>query len=346
MRNLLAVCGLAVLALLPNAASARPELRVLTDRTESHLRPFFTDYEKAAGVGITAVFLDKGLISRLESRPTEADLVITKDVELMELAKQKKLLQPIASATIKKAVPARFQDPDRYYFSDSYRARVIFYSKDRVKPEQLKGFEGLADPKWRGRVCLRSGYHDYNLSLFGQMMAAWGAERTRKVVAGLDKNLARTPTGNDRDQARAIAEKKCDVAIANSYYMGIMLSSKAERSWGLATRVFFPGQDSEGSFILRSGLGLTKSKTNVKAATAFLEYLVSEPVQDRIAQLTFAYPVNSKQPLPAINRELGKGQTGIKDGVFKIRSVAPKDIAGHRTAVLRLLDELKFDRPR
>lgn len=340
------LAAILVLAILPGRHGGRVEIRVLTDRTESHLAPIFAGYEKVSGASIKAVYLDKGLIPRLESRPTEADVVITKDAELLEMAKSRGLLQPLASSVIRDAVPVHFQDTTSAYFTDSYRARVIFYSKDRVKLEELSTYEALADKRWRGRVCIRSGYHDYNLSLFAQMLAVIGPERMRKFLEGLAENLARAPSGDDRAQVRAIYENKCDVAIANSYYMGIMLSTPEQRPWGLATRVFFPNQREGGCFILRSALALTKATTNVKAAAALLEYIVQEPVQDQIANLTFAYPVNSKNSLPEITQKLGEGQFGVELGRFRVRSVALADIIRQREAVIRMLDEIQFDKPR
>jgi len=336
----------AACAAAPASAAPKGEIRVITDRTESNLAPIFAAFTKATGIAVKAVYLDQGLIARLQSRPREADVVITKHADLLELAKQKKLLQPFSSEKIVKAVPAGFRDADGVYFSDSYRARVIYYSKDRVKPAQLSTYEDLGSPKWKGRVCIRSGYHDYNLSLFGQMMEAMGAERTRAFVKKLAANLARPPTGSDRDQARAIMEKKCDVAIANSYYLGIMLSSKDQRPWGEATRVFFPSQSEGGTFILRSGLALTTAKTSVPAARTLLEFMVRPAGQDYIAQLPVAYPVAGKAPLPELTRRLGEGQPGIKNGAFKIRSVPVDAIARRREAVIRLLDEVGFDKPR
>ncbi|MCC6524893.1 MAG: extracellular solute-binding protein, partial [Polyangiaceae bacterium] len=322
------------------------EVRVLTDRTESHLAPLFSAFEQATGIAVRAVYLEKGLLARLESRPDEADVVITKDADLLEIARHKGLLQPLSSAAIEAAVPERFREPSGAYFSDSYRARVIFYARDRVEPAELSTYEALAEPKWKGRVCIRSGYHDYNLSLFGQMMSVLGPERTRAFLAGLRANLARTPGGDDRGQVRAIYEGKCDVAIANSYYMGIMLSSAEQRSWGLASAVFFPDQSEGGSFILRSGLALTRSVDNVEAATALLEHLVRPETQDLMANLTFAYPVAGRAPLNEVNQELGAGQPGIERGVFEVRSVPLADIVRNREAVLRMLDALAFDQPR
>jgi iron(III) transport system substrate-binding protein len=335
--------------LMTMAASCRPksaEIRVITDRTESNLAPLFAAYEESTGNTVKAVYVDQGLVSRLESRPEEADIVITKDADLLEFAKKKGLLQPFSSFAIEKAVPARYRDPDGMYFSDSYRARVIYYSRDRVKPGELSTYEALGLEKWKGRVCIRSGYHDYNLNLFSQMLVTMGAGRTRAFLESLAANLAITPGGSDRDQVKAVYEKKCDVAIANSYYMGIMLSSPDQRPWGLSARVFFPDQDAGGTFILRSGLALTTARAHVKAARALLEYMVQDDTQDYMAKLTFAYPVNGRQPMPEINRKLGQGQAGVKNGVFKIHEVPLAAVAGSRKAVIQMLDEILFDKPR
>jgi iron(III) transport system substrate-binding protein len=338
------VVGAALAACARKPAAPR-EVRVLTDRTEAHVAPLFAEFERATGVHVVPVYLDKGLVARLESRPTEADLVVTKDADLLEIARKKGLLQPLDSEKVREAVPARFREPSGAYFSDAYRARAIFYSRERVKPEELSTYEALAEPKWKGRVCIRSGYHDYNLSLFGQMIEAYGAERTRAFVKGLRRNLARPPQGDDRGQARAIFEKTCDVAIANSYYMGIMLSSAEQRAWGEASAVFFPDQQQGGTFILRSGLALTKATGATDAAKALLERLVQPDVQDRIAAMTFAYPVAGKAPLSEVNQHLGEGQPEVARGVFRVREIPLDAIAARRDEVVRMLDEARFDQP-
>jgi iron(III) transport system substrate-binding protein len=335
-----------LLIAIPGRRKAPGEVRVLTDRTESHLAPVFAAFEKHSGAHVRPVYLDKGLLARLESRAGEADVIITKDADLLEIANGKGLLQPLQSKALEAAIPAQYRDSGGHYFTDSYRARVIYYSKDRVKPEELSTYEALADPKWKGRVCIRSGYHDYNLSLFGQMMAVIGPERTRAFVQGLAANLARTPGGDDRGQVRGIYEGKCDVAIANSYYMGIMLSSAEQRAWGESARVFFPNQNEGGTFILRSAMGLSRGVTNVDGATTLIEYMASEPVQQLITNLTFAYPVNGNVPMPEVNQKLGEGQPGIDRGAFKSRPVPLADIARQREAVIRMLDEIQFDKPR
>jgi iron(III) transport system substrate-binding protein len=331
---------------LAEPAGRKTEIRVLTDRTEAHLAPIFAAFEAATHISVSAVYLDRGLLTRLEQRPTEADVVLTKDADLLEFARQRQLLQPYAAARVDQVVPAQLRDAAGMYFSDCYRARVIFYSKDRVRPEELSTYEALAGPKWKGRVCIRSGYHDYNLSLFSQLAATVGLERTRAFIRGLADNLARTPSGSDRDQVRGIYERKCDVALVNSYYMGIMLATPEQRAWGVATRVFFPDQAAGGTYVLRSGLAVTKATRSVAAARALLEFLVEASTQDLIASLTFQYPADGSRPWPQVTRELGAGQPGIKGGRFAIHPVGLSDMVRQRDAVIRMLDEVRFDRRR
>ena len=231
-----------VLALLPGVAqaSAAIELRVLTDRTASHLENIFKYYEQAHGVKIHTNFVGDGMLERLERRPLEADLVVTKNAALLELAKQKGLLAMFSSQQVIDNVPAVFRDPGWFYTVLSFRARALFYAKDRVTPKQLSSYQDLASPKWRGRVCVRSGFHEYNMSLLSQMAVSEGLDETRRFIKGLRDNLARPPKGNDRAQVRALLEGACDVDIANSYFMGFMQQREDQRAWAAATRVFFP----------------------------------------------------------------------------------------------------------
>ncbi len=322
---------------------AGEEIRIITDRTPSHLSAIFSKFEADTGIKINAVYVDKGLIARMSSRPTEADLVITKTENILELAKQKGLLQPFSSDRLIQGLKPEFRDAENYYFTTSYRGRVIYYSKDRVKPEELSTYEDLTSPKWKGRVCIRSGYHNYNLSLFAQMAADIGLEKTRAFIKGLHDNLAMAPAGNDRAQVRAIYEGKCDVAIANSYYMGIMLSRDDQRAWGLSAKVFFPNQDEGGTYILRGGAALTTAKRDVPAATKLLEFLIGDYAQEFISHAIYAYSVNDKLPLDEVNRKLGDEQKGIKNGKFKAKFIPVKDIEKYRDDVINILNEVNFD---
>lgn len=317
-------------------------VRVLTDRTASHLRALLETYQAKTGVEVVTNFVGDGLLPRLSNRPKEADLIITKSAFLLELAKRQGLLAPFASVVVDQNVPAVFRDPDRYFTAISYRARLLFYAKDRVKPEQLSTYLMLAEPEWRGRVCIRPGAHDYNVSLFAQMAHTYGLERVRSFLEGLRQNLAHRPKGNDRDQVRAIAEGECDLAVVNSYYQGMMLANEEQRPWALAAAVFFPDQDEGGAFILRSGAGLTTATDNQTEATKLLEFLTDDDAQRYFAEALFAYPVKADVSLSRVNVGLGQPQ-GIMDGRFEWRPVPLAAIADNRDAILESLAQLGFD---
>ncbi len=314
----------------PTKGSNEPrELKIISDRTEAHLTPIFAAFEKKNNVKIKSVFMDNGLINRLETRPTEADVVITKDAELLEIARQKKLLQSYDTKTINTILSADFRDPSNMYFVDAFRARVIFYSTDRVKESDLSTYENLASPQWKGKFCVRSGFHDYNLSLFGQFFSFYGPQKTKEIIKGLHSNLAKNPTGNDREQAKAIMEGKCDVALANNYYYPIMQSIPEQQSWAKAVKVFYPNQKEKGTFVMRSAAGLTTSKTNITLANAFLEYLVSTEAQSLMVNATFQYPANKQAP---------------NAPTFKTNFIPLKDIAAPREEVTKFLTEIAFDK--
>jgi iron(III) transport system substrate-binding protein len=346
MLSTISYSTLAFSFLFSAAASATPstEIRVLTDRTESHLSPIFKAYEAKTGNKVTAVFLDKGLINRLETRPTEADLVITKDAELIEVAKAKKLLGKLNSKTIDDSITPEFRDPTGNYFVDAWRARIVVYSKERVKPSELSSYEDLASPKWKKKICIRSGLHDYNISLFGQFFAAYGQERATKLIQGIKANLAQAPKGNDREQAKNISEGKCDIALMNSYYFPLMATTPEQKAWSEAVRVFFPNQKEKGTFAMRSAVALTNAKEHVQAATSLAEFIASAEGQKIMVNTTFQYPTNKKAERHPITNTLGMEQEGIRNGEFKINFVPLSSIASTRESVVKAVVDSNFDK--
>jgi iron(III) transport system substrate-binding protein len=319
------------------------EIKVLTDRTSDGLmQPLFEAFERDTGIEIEAVFLDEGLVARLESRPTEADVVISKDAELIELAKRKGLLAKLESPAIDKTIPAQFRDKDGEYFVDAYRARGIIVSKDRVKPGAIKDYEDLTKPEWSGKVCTRSGKHDYNIAIFDQMLKAWGDEKGRQVIAGIGRNLARAPEGDDREQAKAIMEGVCDVGLLNSYYYPKMFEHKSQARWGQATKYVFPNQDKDGAFIIRSAVALTKATEHRGAARMFAEYIASPKVQKMIVQRTKQYSVLPSVAPHASMVQMGADQ-GVKNGRFKINFVSLEGMADKRQDALKFVEEIKYD---
>lgn len=340
-----AVLGVALLALTQaSLVYADDVVRVLSDRTESHLAPMFAAFTKSTGIQVESVFMDQGLIDRVAGNLGEADVVITKDAELMEIAREKGLLQPFRSDSIAKEIDRKFLGPDAAYFVDAYRARVIFYSKARVKAADLSTYADLASPKWRGRFCIRSGYHDYNLALFSQMNVAYGQAKARSIVQGLHDNLAREPKGNDREQAKAIFEGKCDLALMNTYYHPIMMDNPDQRPWAESIGVFYPDQSGDGAFIMRSALGLTKATRNVAGATKLLEFFAGRNGQTLLANITYQYPTNVNVPLSPRLSTLGAEQPSVKGGQFKMNFVPLIAASTERESVVKTLNETHFDK--
>lgn len=319
------------------------EIKVITDRTSDGLmQPLFEAFERDTGIEIDAVFLDEGLVARLESRPKEADVIITKDAELIELAKRKGLLAKLESPAIEKSIPAQFRDKDGQYFVDAYRARGIVVSKNRVKPGAITSYEDLTKPEWQGKVCSRSGKHDYNIAVFDQMYKAWGEEKTKKVISGIARNLARAPEGDDREQAKAIMEGVCDVALLNSYYYPKMFEHKSQTKWGQATRYIFPNQSDDGAFIMRSAVALTTSTENRGAARMFAEYMASEKTQRLIVERTKQYSVLPNIAPHASMVQMGADQ-GLKNGRFKMNFVSLEGMADKRPEVIKYVEQIKYD---
>ncbi|HOX68124.1 MAG TPA: extracellular solute-binding protein [Burkholderiaceae bacterium] len=337
---------LGALATSVGSVAQQRELRVISDRTDQGtLRPILDAFEARSGAKVIGVFMDQGLVNRLESRPTEADVVITKDAELLDIAAQRGLLDPIKSAKISASIPPEFMDPAGRYFVDAYRARIIFYSRARVKPGDLSTYEDLAGPKWKGRICLRSGSHDYNLALFGQFFASFGADKAREVISGIGANLARAPKGNDREQARAIFEGKCDVALMNTYYHPLMAANAEQKAWADAVGVYFPSQAGKGTFIMRSAAGLTKATDNRDLAIGLLEFIASKEGQQLMVDRTKQYSVLPDVAVHPLMVSLGAEQ-GLVDGKFKVDFVPLDKMAGKREEVIKFVNEIRFDAER
>jgi len=339
--------ALLLCALVPPAqAQQTRELRLITDRTDQGvLRPMLDAFEARSGAKVSAVFMDQGLVNRLESRPTEADVVITKDAELLEIAAQKGLLTAFNSKAIVESIPAEFRDPGNRYFVDAYRARVIYYAKARVQPGELSSYENLADPKWKGRICIRPGSHDYNLALFGQFMVSYGEAKAKVIMAGLSNNLARTPKGNDREQAKGIFEGKCDVALMNTYYHALMANTPEQKPWADATAVFYPDQAGKGAFIMRSAIGMTKAEGNRDLAQQFLEWVASVEGQEAMVRGTRQFSPRPDVGIHPLLTQLGAEQ-GLKGGRFKMKFVPLAAMAGQREAVLKHVADIGFDKER
>lgn len=268
------------------------------------------NFEKDTGIKVNVVEgKAEELIERLEreGESSEADLFITVDGGVLNTAKEKDLLQESSSETILSQVPEKFRDSDNQWIGLSTRARVIAYSKERVKPEQLSTYEDLTSEKWKGKVLARPSSSLYNQSLLASFIILDGEEKAKEWAAGIVNNFAREPNGNDRDQAKAIVAGEGDVAIMNTYYMGLLANSEDPEEVKVADSVglFFPNQDSSGAHINISGVGVTKNSKNKENAITFIEYITAEKAQTEISNTNFEFPVNDKAEMPELLKSFG-----------------------------------------
>lgn len=229
-----------------------------------------------------------------EGEDTSADLLITADAGRLHRAKSKGLLQPVENDTLFNNIPENLRDTENYWFGLTVRGRVIVYSEDRVDPSELSTYGDLTDDKWEDRILVRSSSNIYNQSLLASFIEIHGEEWATEWAAGVVDNMARKPQGNDRAQATAIASGEGDIAIMNTYYLGKMLNSSNQEEVKVAKQleIFFPSQETTGTHINVSGIGLTKHAKNKENAIKLMEYLSSVEAQEMFAQANYEYPVN------------------------------------------------------
>lgn len=287
-------CALAVLVAAGSAGAA--EVNVYSARKDNLIKPLLDAFTEKTGVKVNLLTADADqLIERLrnEGANSPADVLITVDAGRLHRAEAEGLLQPVTSAALAKNVPAHLRDPENHWFGLSQRARVVFYAKDRVKPDELSSYADLADPRWKGRICIRSSGNIYNQSLLAAMIAAHGPEKAEAWAKGVAANLARKPQGGDRDQIKAVAAGECDLAVANTYYYGGMLTGKDEGDKAAAGKVaiLFPDQKGRGTHVNVSGAGVTASAKNKAEAVKLLEFLSDDEAQRLYAEVNQEYPV-------------------------------------------------------
>ena len=228
-----------------------------------------------------------------EGENSPADVILTVDVTRLTEAKNGGVTQPVNDEIINKDIPANYRDPEGNWFGLTTRGRVIFASKDRVKQDAIT-YEELADPKWKGKICMRDGQHAYNVGLVSSMIANKGADFTEKWLTGLKANLVSKPNGNDRSQAKAVMSGECDLGIAYTYYLGVMKTNEKEpeqKEWAAAVKVLFPNAADRGTHVNISGMAMAKNAPNKDNALKLMQFLSGENAQKIYAEQVFEYPV-------------------------------------------------------
>ncbi len=276
------------------------EVVVYSARNEPLIKPLFDAYTQKEGVAVQLVTDKEGpLLVRLgaEGARTPADILLTVDAGTLWQAASQGLLSPVDSSLLREKIPAPLRDEENRWFGLSMRARTIVYHTQRVRPSDLSTYEALGDPKWKGRLCLRTSKKVYNQSLVAMMIVALGEKRVEQVVQGWVRNLAAPVFSDDTQVMEAIAAGQCDVGIVNSYYYG-RLKAKTPH---LPLALFWANQQDRGVHMNITGAGLTRHAKHPKAALRLLEWLASDPAQQIFARLDFEYPANPQiAPTPSV----------------------------------------------
>lgn len=331
------IAGLAAFLSFATPVTAQ-ELNLYTTREPGLIQPLIDAFTKSTGIKVNSIFLKDGLAERVasEGQRSPADLLMTVDVGALLDLVDKGLTQPTSSQTLERAIPANLRGAKGEWFSLSMRARTVYVQKDL--PLTSLTYEQLSDPRWKGKICTRAGQHPYNTALVAAYIAHHGEARAEQWLTGLKANLARAATGGDRDGARDIMGGICDLALGNSYYIGLMRSGAGgadQKAWGSAIKVILPTFEGGGTHVNVSGAAVARYAPHRAAAVRFLEYLVSDEAQKIYAEANYEYPVKPGATVHPLIAALG---------TLKVDPLTLTEIAKNRAAASRLVDKVGFDR--
>jgi len=312
------------------------EVNLYSYRQPELLAPLTDAFTEATGIEVNVAFLDKGMVERLQAEGdrSPADLVFTVDISRLSAVVNAGLTQAVESDVLNENVPEQYRDPEGHWFGLTTRARIVYASKDRVDPSEVTSYEDLADPKWEGRICTRSGTHPYNVALVSAMLHHHGEEETKTWLEGVKSNLARKPQGNDRAQVKAIWSGECDISLGNTYYMGKMLEDDEQTEWAESVNVLFPEFEDAGTHVNISGVAMTKSAPNRENALKMMEFLTQPEAQEIYAHANYEYPIAPGTEAD----ELVQGW-----GSFEADDVNLMTLADLRADALRIIEEVDYD---
>jgi iron(III) transport system substrate-binding protein len=320
------------------AAAETREVNVYSYRQPYLIDPLFKKFTEETGIKVNVIYAEKGLIERMaaEGRNSPADVLLTTDVGNLTQAKDADIGQSPNSKELEEEIPAAYRDKDGIWWGLSRRARVVYASKDRVKQDQIT-YEELADPKWRGKICIRSGQHVYNVALIASMIAAHGEEKTEEWLKGVKANLARKSAGDDRMQVKGVYSGECDLAIGNTYYMGAMLKNEKEpvqKEWANSVNMLFPNTNDRGTHVNLSGAVLAKNAPHREDGVKLMEFLASDKGQEMYADVNNEYPVKEGVPWSPLVQSWGS---------FKSDPISLNEVAALRKKASELVDKVGFD---
>lgn len=311
-------------------------VNLYTTREPALLNPVIEAFTKDTGIKVNAVFLKDGLQERIkaEGANSPADVMLVVDVGEINAAADAGITQPVQSALVDKTVPAALRGPGNNWVTLTQRARIVIVSKERVKQDAIT-YEDLADPKWKGKFCIRAGQHPYNNAFFAAYLARNGAEKTEAYLKALKANTARKPGGGDRDVARDILSGQCDIALINTYYIGLMSKATNEqKGWYEAIKPLKTSFANGGTHVNVSAAAIARNAPNKDSAVKLIEYMLGEKAQTLYGDGNFEFPVNADVKESAAVKLLG--------------AVTPDttplgDVAKNRKAASELVDKVGFD---
>ena len=312
------------------------EVNIYSYRQPFLIEPLTTAFTDKTGIKVNIVYLRKGMIERMkaEGKRSPADVILTVDISRLSALVEAGLTQQVVSQILSTNVPEKYRDPAGHWFGLTTRARIIYVSKERVRTGEIKSYEDLADPKWRGKVCTRSGLNAYNLALTSAIIHHHGEDYAKKWLDGFKQNLARKPQGNDRAQVKAIWAGECDLSIGNTYYMGKMLKDPEQADWAKSVNIVFPTFEGGGTHVNVSGIGMAKFSPNKDNALALMEFLSSGEAQEIYATANFEYPIAPGTKVDDLVKSWGS---------FNADTVNLMTIAKLRKKALKLTEIVDFD---
>ncbi|MGC2410432.1 MAG: Fe(3+) ABC transporter substrate-binding protein [Methyloceanibacter sp.] len=319
-------------------AATAGEVNVYSYRQPYLIDPLLKDFAAKTGIKVNVIFAEKGLIKRIaaEGRNSPADVLLTVNVGNLMQAKDADIGQAVHSEVLAAAIPPTYRDTDGIWWGLTRRARVVYASKERVKLGQIT-YEDLADPKWQGKICIRSGQHVYNVALIASTIASHGEVETEQWLKAVKANLARKPAGDDRTRVEGVYAGECDIAIGNTHYMGAMLQDEKEpeqKEWANSVNMLFPNTNDRGTHANISGAVVAKYAPHKENAIRLLEFLASDEAQKMYAQVNNEYPVKEGVPWSALVQSWGS---------FKADPISLNEIASLRKKASELVDKVGFD---
>ncbi len=314
------------------------EVNVYTTRQPDLIQPLFDAFTEETGIAVNALFGGEELVERIraEGANSPADLLVTVDIGTLQRAIDAGISQPVTHAPVLERVPEHLRDADGNWVGLSARARIVIAARERVEQDTIT-YEELADPEWRGRICTRPGQHNYNIALFASMIAHHGEDYAEEWLAGLRDNLAMNPSGNDRGQARNIHAGACDIAIMNTYYMGLMETNEEEpeqQEWAAGLKLLFPNGEDRGTHVNVSGVILARHAPNEEAAVQLIEFLTSDQAQAIYAEINHEYPVVEGVPV---------SDTVAAWGELRVDELPLSTIAENRATASELVDKVGYE---